>query len=378
MGAGELFRYHVTSHSKRIRFGLWYDSGYVVRRLILESCDGRTSLTGDVLGEGSFGKVMTGINNFTGEEVAVKRISKTNSWFFSRDKVLREVELYYLCRGVPEIVQLLEYFEEEDAFYLIFEKAQGGPLFSYLQSKEPLSENQARSIIKDLSKALSFLHKNGIAHRDLKPENVLCINKGSPTPVKLCDFDLCSSVIPSVSTPRLTSPVGSAEYMAPEVVNAFIYSSLDEYEYYEEYMDDDELYYDKNCDLWSLGVLTYILITGIMPFRGSCNDDMCDWDSGGECAECQRTLFHAIKSGNLRFPENKPISKEAKDLIMSLLNKEPRKRPTTEQIATHPWVLGISTTTTTVHNKKSFFLGMKRTQTSSMLYPEDDNHKSKL
>ena len=154
----------------------------------------------------------------------MKIISK-KSPSFSRAKILKEIELYYLCRGQLEIIQLEDFFEDKENFYLIFEKAYGGPLLTQIQQRIHFTESEASAIIRDLATALTFLHERGIAHRDLKPENILCLKSDSPCPIKLCDFDLCSSVNQTISTPRLQSPVGSAEYMAPEVVEIFDFFS---------------------------------------------------------------------------------------------------------------------------------------------------------
>lgn len=287
-------------------------------------------LTGDVLGEGSYGRVETCINMYTDVEFAVKIISKKN-WCFSRSKVLKEVELYYFCQGQKEIIQLIEYFEEDDYFYLIFEKAYGGPLLNQIQKRVHFSEEEAVSIIRDLAMALRFLHKKGIAHRDLKPENILCVNSNAPYPIKLCDFDLCSSVSQTLSTPLLQSPVGSAEYMAPEVVNAFDYDDFSD--------EDEELTYDKKCDIWSLGIIAYILLCGYLPFSGHC-DKECGWDKGEECLQCQQSLFESIRSGSLVFPDQhwSSISSEAKDLITKLLVKDASQRLDTDSILCHPWI----------------------------------------
>lgn len=292
-------------------------------------------LTGEILGEGSYGRVETCINMFTDTEYAVKIISKAN-WCFSRSKVLKEVELFYLCQGQKDIIQLIEYFEEPEFFYLIFEKAYGGPLLNQIQRRVHFTEEEAVSIIRDLATALRFLHDRGIAHRDLKPENILCVEANSPRVIKLCDFDLCSSVTQTVSTPLLQSPVGSAEYMAPEVVNAF--ASLDNYDYDDE-DDEDELTYDKKCDLWSLGIIAYILLCGYLPFSGHC-DDECGWEKGEECIKCQRSLFAAIKSGDLVFPDAHwaTVSSEAKDLISKLLVKEASQRIDAASVLAHPWI----------------------------------------
>jgi len=180
-------------------------------------------LTGQSLGEGSYGKVETCVNVFTGIEYAVKIIEKVPG-LFSRSKMLKEIEIYHLCRGEPNIIQLIEYFEEANCFYLVFEKMLGGPLLDHIQRRVCFTEAEASRIVQDLAGALKHLHKQGIAHRDLKPDNVLCMNSNSPGPVKLCDFDLCSAPvsIDTTITPTLLSPVGSLEYMAPEVVDTFL------------------------------------------------------------------------------------------------------------------------------------------------------------
>merc|ERR1712158_191099 len=149
--------------------------------------------------------------------------------------------------------------------------------------------------------------------------NVLCEYEDQLCPVKLCDFDLGSGIKfnsqsqfgSPISTPALLTPVGSAEFMAPEVVEAF--------------MDDTErdLFYDKRCDLWSLGVIMYILLCGYPPFSGNCGNK-CGWDRGESCTDCQERLFSSIKEGRLVFPDQhwSTISPQAKDLIQRLLVKD--------------------------------------------------------
>merc|ERR1711974_403001 len=151
-------------------------------------------LTGQSLGEGSYGKVETCVNVFTGIEYAVKIIEKVPG-LFSRSKMLKEIEIYHLCRGEPNIIQLIEYFEEANCFFLVFEKMLGGPLLDHIRRRVCFTEAEASRIVQDLAGALKHLHKQGIAHRDLKPDNVLCMNSNSSGPVKLCDFDLCSAPV---------------------------------------------------------------------------------------------------------------------------------------------------------------------------------------
>jgi len=290
-------------------------------------------LKGETLGEGSNGRVETCKNVFTGFEYAVKIIEKIPG-SFSRSKVLKEIEVYHLCRGQRNIIQLIEFFEESDYFYLVFEKINGGPLLKHIQQRVCFKEAEASLIIKDLAEAIQHLHHQGIAHRDIKPDNVLCVNENSPFPVKLCDFDLCSPVSIDVSTPQLLTPVGSLEYMAPEVVDTFIMDDYDDDNF------DDEISYNKKCDLWSLGIIMYIILCGYAPFSGSCGED-CGWERGESCLDCQEMLFSNIQESEVMFPEQHwgKISTSAQSLIKQLLTKDSTIRLDADQVLDHPWIV---------------------------------------
>jgi MAP kinase interacting serine/threonine kinase len=191
----------------------------------------------DHLGSGAYATVQTCVSHATGEEYAVKRVNKHETGH-TRSRILREVEIFKLCRNHPNIVQLIEWFEDSDYYYMVFEKMQGGPLLSQIQNKVCFSEQEAAQVTKNIANALKFLHSKHIAHRDLKPENILCCSNSSVAPVKLCDLDLASK--PSIhgirrasrqlqnvqSEPDLSSPVGSAEFLAPEVVETFVGEAL--------------------------------------------------------------------------------------------------------------------------------------------------------
>ncbi|XP_037779033.1 MAP kinase-interacting serine/threonine-protein kinase 1-like [Penaeus monodon] len=293
-------------------------------------------LTGEVLGQGAYASVQTCVNIYTDIEYAVKIIEKVPT--HSRTRVFKEVEMFHHCQGHKNIIQLVEFFEEDDKFYLVFEKLYGGPLLSHIQRRTHFTEAEASMVIRDLASALAFLHSKGIAHRDLKPENILCVYPDQLCPVKICDFDLGSGIkfnsnlSSPVMTPQLLTPVGSAEFMAPEVVEGFI--------------SDDAGPYDKRCDLWSLGVVTYILLCGYPPFCGNCGED-CGWERGEACPQCQDLLFNNIQDGSYEFP--KPewafISEEAKDLIRNLLVKDASQRLSAEMVLNHPWVKNGGPTT---------------------------------
>merc|ERR1712121_233418 len=285
-------------------------------------------LTGEVLGQGAYASVQTCVNIYTEVEYAVKII-----------------DLFHHCQGHKNIIQLIEYFEESDRFYLIFEKVSGGQLLDHIQRRKFFTEQEAAYIITDVASALEFLHSKGIAHRDLKPENVLCVYNDRLTPVKLCDFDLGSGIKfhsggGSDTTPLLLTPVGSAEFMAPEIVEAFIEDT------------EEDFKYDKRCDLWSLGVMMYILLSGYPPFSGSCGQQ-CGWAQGGACDLCQINLFNNIQQGKFEFHHREwgKISPQAKDLIMKLLVKDAKKRLSAGDVLNHVWLTNNYTTELTTPAK---------------------------
>lgn len=171
-------------------------------------------MTGEVLGEGAYASVQTCVNMYTDLEFAVKIIDKIPG--HARGRVFREVETFHHCQGHPSILQLIEFFEDEDKFYLVFEKINGGPLLTRIQERVCFSEHEAAQIIKEIASGLDFLHKKGIAHRDLKPENILCVSTEKLCPIKICDFDLGSGI---KFTTSLTSPLATPQLLTPVIIN---------------------------------------------------------------------------------------------------------------------------------------------------------------
>lgn len=186
--------------------------------------------TGERLGGGAYASVWScwrkspSNSEEARQQFAVKIIEKIPT--HSRQRCLNEVELFFKCRSNKHIIRVEETFDEEDAFYIIFEKVNGGPLMKAIARANTISEKEVVAVVKELADAIAFLHSINIAHRDLKPDNILCVNTNSISPVKLCDLDLGSKIEINHSentiTPQLMTPVGSAEYMAPEVVEGFV------------------------------------------------------------------------------------------------------------------------------------------------------------
>ncbi|NXD88015.1 MKNK2 kinase, partial [Halcyon senegalensis] len=262
----------------------------------------------EVLGEGAHARVQSCVNLITNKEYAVKIIEKRLGHI--RSRVFREVEMLYQCQG-----------------------HRYRSILTHIHRRRHFNELEASVVVRDIASALHFLHNKGIAHRDLKPENILCESLDQVSPVKICDFDLGSGIklnsdCSPISTPELLTPCGSAEYMAPEVVEAF---------------NEEASIYDKRCDLWSLGVILYIMLSGYPPFVGHCGSD-CGWDRGEACHTCQNMLFESIQEGKYEFPDKDwaHISFGAKDLISKLLVRDAKKRLSAAQVLEHPWVQGCA------------------------------------
>ena len=253
------------------------------------------------LGKGSYGKVYEVKNKTTGEIRACKQLSKSN--LSNLKKFEKEIELL-IKTDHPNIIKLYEVFEDDRFIYLIMEKCNGGELFDriiiHIQSNKMYTEKDAAKIFQQLISAIVYCHDNGIVHRDLKPENLLYINEGDEinNPIKVIDFGLSRNFDPKS---KMNTKVGTAYYVAPEVL---------------------EGNYTEKCDVWSAGVILYILLSGEPPFNGA-ND---------------REIYKAISKMIYQFPYNKwkNISKNAIDLIEKCLVPED-KRISAKEVLEHPW-----------------------------------------
>jgi calcium/calmodulin-dependent protein kinase I len=256
---------------------------------------------GKELGRGGFSVVKEGVDRATGEKVAIKFIEK---------KFVDQEELKLLGREIDimkkvqhrNVLRLIEIYETDNHLSLVMELVNGGELFYKIVDKGSYSEREARDIIRQLVEGVDYLHSKGIAHRDLKPENLLCSENEEGVVIKIADFGL-SKAFSNGSV--LETSCGTPDYAAPEVLR----------------MDGA---YDKSVDLWSMGVITYVVLCGFPPFYG----------------KTQAHLFEKILNAEYDFPDPEwtNISEEAKDFIRHLLVLDIDKRYTTKQCLDHPWL----------------------------------------
>merc|ERR1712137_776203 len=271
---------------------------------------------GEVLGRGAFSVVKEVTSKRSGRRYAVKIIDKKN---VGQDMQRLRVEIDILTRVKhPNIINLKEIMEDDDTLYIITELVTGGELFDKIVDLGAYTESDAARLVARMVSAIDYLHSMNIVHRDLKPENLLLKSEGDISEVKLADFGLSKIVSDGVQKQMMQTACGTPGYVAPEVLTA-----------------DG---YDKEVDLWSIGVITYILLCGFPPFYN----------------EHLPVLFESIMKAEYDYPEDywDEISDTAKNFIDRLLVVEPDKRMTTKQALEHPWLSGQASTKKLAVNAK--------------------------
>uniref|UniRef100_A0A7S4DC48 non-specific serine/threonine protein kinase n=1 Tax=Heterosigma akashiwo TaxID=2829 RepID=A0A7S4DC48_HETAK len=253
------------------------------------------------LGSGSFSTVREGIHKQTNERFAVKVIKRMN---LSREDEEALAEEVTILHGInhPNIIKVFDFFEEKDFYYLVTELMQGGELFDRIVKKTFYNEKEARDLVKILLSIVKHCHENDIVHRDLKPENLLMTSADDDIRFALADFGFAKLLRGNTLT--LTEQCGTPGYVAPEILNGVPYG--------------------KPVDMWSFGVILYILLGGYAPFSEN----------------NQSKLFAKIKSGAYEFHPDfwGNVSSDAKDLIARMLQVDVAKRITVEAAYNHPWV----------------------------------------
>ncbi|CAN1278436.1 CDPK-related protein kinase [Linum perenne] len=260
---------------------------------------------GEEVGRGHFGYTCSARfrkGDRKGQQVAVKVIpkSKMNTSIAVED-VRREVKILKALAGHSNLVQFYDAFEDSDNVYIVMELCTGGELLDRILSRGgKYPEDDAKAVMVQILNVVAFCHLQGVVHRDLKPENFLYTSKEENSHLKVIDFGLSDYVRPDE---RLNDIVGSAYYVAPEVLHRS---------------------YSTEADVWSIGVIAYILLCGSRPF----------W------ARTESGIFRAVLKANPNFNEASwtSVSPEAKDFVKRLLHKDPRKRMTAAQGLNHPWL----------------------------------------
>eukprot|EP00928_Gymnodinium_smaydae_P018455 TRINITY_DN17022_c0_g1_i2.p1 TRINITY_DN17022_c0_g1~~TRINITY_DN17022_c0_g1_i2.p1 ORF type:complete len:506 (+),score=149.06 TRINITY_DN17022_c0_g1_i2:127-1644(+) len=251
------------------------------------------------LGEGSYGAVYKATNNATSAVRAVKSISKEQMKNIARFK--QEISIMKMMDH-PNIIKLYETFEDRKYIYLVMELCTGGELFDRIIDAGHFSELQAAVIMQQIIRAIYYMHENHVCHRDLKPENFIFMTKEviEKNLLKIIDFGLSCSFQPDQV---LTTKAGTPYYVAPQVLAGK---------------------YDQLSDMWSCGVIMYVLLCGYPPFFG----------------ESDAEVLSKVRLGNFSFNNTdwKNVSEDAKNLIRMLLKMNPRDRYTAEQALNHEWI----------------------------------------
>ncbi|XP_029006751.1 calcium/calmodulin-dependent protein kinase type 1D-like [Betta splendens] len=250
------------------------------------------------MGSGSFSEVFMVKEKMTGKFYALKCLKKKH---LAHSNLENEINVLRRIKH-ENVVGLEDFYESKTHYYLVMQLVLGGELFDRILEKGVYTERDARTVIKQVLQAVSYLHDNGIVHRDLKPENLLYYSTDENAKIMVSDFGLSKTLEHGV----MSTACGTPGYVAPEVLTQKPYS--------------------KAVDCWSIGVITYILLCGYPPFF----------------EENETRLFSKIMRAEYAFhsPFWDDISESAKDLIRNLMEKNSMKRFTTEQALRHPWIAG--------------------------------------
>ena len=251
---------------------------------------------------GAFGEVISVIHKKTRQIRAVKIVSKKNKFDETIEDIFNEIKILKLLDH-ENILRFHEYFEDKKKFYIVTDFCKGGALYDEIHSRGKFIEMDAAILVKSLLKGLSHCHRNNIVHRDLKPENICFFDQRKClTNAKIIDFGTAIAITEGMI---LRNKRGSVFYLAPEVISKN---------------------YGPKCDLWSLGCITYCLLSGFPPFNGA--SDLL--------------ITEKVKKGEYSFDKNavwRSVSDDAKDFIRKLLEKNVDKRLSADEALQHPWIV---------------------------------------
>ncbi|XP_042192259.1 serine/threonine-protein kinase 17B [Callorhinchus milii] len=255
------------------------------------------------LGRGKFAVVKKCIEKATGKEYAAKFLKKRRRGLDCKAEIIHEIAVLEVAKSNPRVIDLYEVYETTNEIILVLEYAAGGELFSLCVAdpEETSSENDVIRLVRQIIEGVNFLHQNNIVHLDLKPQNILLSSSPPLGDIKIVDFGLSRRV---GSAGELREITGTPEYVAPEILNYEPISTA--------------------TDMWSIGVLTYMLLTGESPFQG----------------EDKQETFLNISQVNVDYSDEvfDGISKTAIEFIEQLLVKNPEERSSAEVCLSHLWL----------------------------------------
>jgi len=257
----------------------------------------------DDLGEGIFGSVKLGVEKKTKERVAIKIIKKKKAKPSDIELVRTEIDIMKLCHH-PNVVHLLDHFENADYIFIVMEYIRGGRLTDYMKEKKfHFSEKRAAEIIYEIAIGVKYLHKYGIIHRDLKPDNIMLTESNDKGHIKIMDFGLSKILGKKEKT---SDGFGTLTFVSPEVLI--------------------RKPYNKEIDIWSIGVILYLILSGDLPFDDEEDDE--------------QKIAKSIVFNEVEFPSKKfgNKSKEVIELIKRCLTKEPKDRIKIDEIIKSDWI----------------------------------------
>ena len=257
----------------------------------------------DDLGEGIFGSVKLGVEKKTKERVAIKIIKKKKAKPSDIELVRTETDVMKLCHH-PNVVHLLDHFENAEYIFIVMEYIRGGRLTDYMKEKKfNFTEKRAAELIYEISIGVKYLHKYGIIHRDLKPDNIMLTEANDKGHIKIMDFGLSKILGKKEKT---SDGFGTLTFVSPEVLI--------------------RKPYNKEIDIWSIGVILYLMLSGDLPFDDEEDDE--------------QKIAKSIVFNEVEFPPKKfgNKSKEVIDLIKRCLTKEPKDRIKVDEIIKSDWI----------------------------------------
>lgn len=291
-----------------------------------------------VLGWGAYATTRLCVEKATGRHFAVKAIRKKGLSHDERKRVRRELQVLHHLSGHPNIVRLADAYEDDNSVHLVMELCSGGEMLERIVSKGKYTERDAAEVMRSILEAVAYAHEMGCVHRDIKIENCLMLDASPCAPVKVVDWGYSTFLRPGEKLHKLC---GTSTYLAPEVLEGC---------------------YDEKADIWSCGVVLFVMLAGRLPFVGKTQQEVMD-------------LIRDEKTGvpDMTRPCWQSVSGPAKAAVLAMMTRDPDKRPSAWDMLQHDWIRehgaagGDEMEPQVLHRIKSFAGMSKLKQHSAMV-----------